>query len=96
MSECRWIVDTGQPSYSTSPSKPACSMQLHWTGAFAALHVGFFSVHYLFASQVGHVGALYGAFLAMMLAAGDLNSGFEFELCSQLSILLLNVLFNVF
>lgn len=31
---------------------------------------GYFVLHYLFASQTAHVGALYGAFLAMMLGTG--------------------------
>ena len=35
--------------------------------------------------QVGHVGALYGAFLAMMLAAGDEALPICFEIsCNQL------------
>lgn len=45
-------------------------LHLPWTGSFAILHAAYFSAHYVFASQVGHVGALYGAFLAMMVAAG--------------------------
>jgi DASS family divalent anion:Na+ symporter len=37
---------------------------------FFILHFAFFSLHYLFASQTAHIGALYTAFLAMMLASG--------------------------
>ena len=37
---------------------------------FGALHVTFFMFHYLFASQTAHVGALYTAFLGLMLAGG--------------------------
>jgi len=37
---------------------------------FFILHTAFFGLHYLFASQTAHIGALYAAFLAMMLAAG--------------------------
>lgn len=44
--------------------------KLPWLASFGLLHVVFFWIHYVFASQVGHVGALYGAFLAMMMAAG--------------------------
>ena len=38
--------------------------------AFGALHVAYLAIHYLFASQTAHVGALYAAFLAMMAGAG--------------------------
>ncbi|KAJ9525924.1 hypothetical protein QJQ45_009417 [Haematococcus lacustris] len=44
--------------------------KLPWMASFGLLHALFFWGHYIFASQVGHVGALYGAFLAMMIAAG--------------------------
>jgi hypothetical protein len=37
---------------------------------FFILHLAFFALHYLFASQTAHIGALYAAFLAMMLASG--------------------------
>jgi DASS family divalent anion:Na+ symporter len=37
---------------------------------FFILHTAFFGLHYLFASQTAHIGALYAAFLAMMLASG--------------------------
>lgn len=43
---------------------------LSWPAAFCLLQASYFFVHYLFASQTGHVGALYSAFLAMHLAAG--------------------------
>lgn len=45
------------------------SLSLSWPAAFAILQASYFFVHYLFASQTGHVGALYSAFLAMHLAA---------------------------
>lgn len=38
---------------------------------FFILHAAFFGLHYLFASQTAHIGALYAAFLAMMMAAGE-------------------------
>lgn len=41
-----------------------------WPAAFAALHFGYFAMHYFFASQSAHVGALYPAFLAMLIASG--------------------------
>ncbi|GJP30696.1 hypothetical protein CLOM_g4586 [Closterium sp. NIES-68] len=41
-----------------------------WVGNFFKLQAMYFGSHYLFASQTGHVGALYSAFLAMQLAAG--------------------------
>jgi divalent anion:Na+ symporter, DASS family len=45
-------------------------MNLGWPALFALLHLVFFYIHYLFASQTAHVGALYAAFLALMLSAG--------------------------
>eukprot|EP00475_Leptophrys_vorax_P017163 TRINITY_DN23729_c0_g1_i1.p1 TRINITY_DN23729_c0_g1~~TRINITY_DN23729_c0_g1_i1.p1 ORF type:complete len:220 (-),score=22.56 TRINITY_DN23729_c0_g1_i1:127-735(-) len=41
-----------------------------WAANFFKLQAMYFGSHYLFASQTGHVGALYSAFLAMQLAAG--------------------------
>jgi di/tricarboxylate transporter len=46
------------------------SFSLSWPAAFCVLEVSYFLIHYLFASQTGHVGALYSAFLAMHIAAG--------------------------
>ncbi|KAL9174510.1 hypothetical protein ABFS82_02G057000 [Erythranthe guttata] len=46
------------------------SLSLSWPAAFALLQAAYFSIHYLFASQTGHVGALYSAFLAMNIASG--------------------------
>ncbi|KAK8616241.1 hypothetical protein V6N13_017799 [Hibiscus sabdariffa] len=46
------------------------SFSLTWPAAFGVLQASYFFIHYLFASQTGHVGALYSAFLAMHLAAG--------------------------
>ncbi|KAJ9159143.1 hypothetical protein P3X46_024669 [Hevea brasiliensis] len=46
------------------------SLSLSWPAAFVVLQASYFFIHYLFASQTGHVGALYSAFLAMHLAAG--------------------------
>ncbi|KAB1206828.1 Dicarboxylate transporter 2.1, chloroplastic [Morella rubra] len=46
------------------------SHSLSWPVAFGVLQAAYFLIHYLFASQTGHVGALYSAFLAMHLAAG--------------------------
>ena len=43
---------------------------LPWPAAAALLSLTYWALHYLFASQTAHVGALYSAFLAMMLAAG--------------------------
>nr|XP_009381488.1 PREDICTED: dicarboxylate transporter 2.1, chloroplastic-like isoform X3 [Musa acuminata subsp. malaccensis] len=43
---------------------------LSWPAAFCILQASYFFIHYLFASQTAHVGALYSAFLAMHLAAG--------------------------
>ncbi|PIN08795.1 hypothetical protein CDL12_18628 [Handroanthus impetiginosus] len=38
-------------------------------GAFGLLQTSYFFIHYLFASQTAHVGALYSAFLAMQMAS---------------------------
>ncbi|XP_068637596.1 dicarboxylate transporter 2.1, chloroplastic-like [Aristolochia californica] len=46
------------------------SFSLSWPAAFVILQAAYFFIHYLFASQTGHVGALYSAFLAMHLASG--------------------------
>lgn len=46
------------------------TLNLPWMPLFGLLHLAFFSMHYFFASQTAHVGALYSAFCAMMLGAG--------------------------
>uniref|UniRef100_A0A0C9S8S9 TSA: Wollemia nobilis Ref_Wollemi_Transcript_3696_2163 transcribed RNA sequence n=1 Tax=Wollemia nobilis TaxID=56998 RepID=A0A0C9S8S9_9CONI len=51
-------------------AKILASFFLSWPAAFGILQAAYFLIHYLFASQTGHVGALYSAFLAMHLAAG--------------------------
>ncbi|KAL8521149.1 hypothetical protein ACS0TY_011628 [Phlomoides rotata] len=51
-------------------AKSLQSLSLSWPAAFGILQAAYFLIHYLFASQTGHVGALYPAFLAMHLAAG--------------------------
>lgn len=55
---------------SDSVAKCLQSFSLSWPAAFGVLQASYFLIHYLFASQTGHVGALYSAFLAMHLAAG--------------------------
>lgn len=47
------------------------SLNMGWMPIFGLLHITFFGLHYFFASQTAHVGALYSAFCAMMLAAGE-------------------------
>jgi hypothetical protein len=44
---------------------------LPWPALFALLHVQFLGAHYLFASKTAHVGALYTAFLSLMVAGGE-------------------------
>eukprot|EP00192_Tetraselmis_astigmatica_P002742 CAMPEP_0117693140 /NCGR_PEP_ID=MMETSP0804-20121206/26717_1 /TAXON_ID=1074897 /ORGANISM="Tetraselmis astigmatica, Strain CCMP880" /LENGTH=571 /DNA_ID=CAMNT_0005506665 /DNA_START=298 /DNA_END=2013 /DNA_ORIENTATION=+ len=46
------------------------SLSMGWPAVFGVLHVFYFVIHYMFASQTAHVGALYSAFIAMMLASG--------------------------
>ncbi len=43
---------------------------LGWQPLFGLLSVAYYGLHYMFASQTAHVGALYSAFLAMMLSSG--------------------------
>ncbi|KAL3630218.1 Dicarboxylate transporter 2.1, chloroplastic [Castilleja foliolosa] len=45
------------------------SLSLSWVGAFCILQLSYFFIHYLFAGQTAHVGALYSAFLGMHLAS---------------------------
>lgn len=51
------------------------ALGLPWPALFGALHLLFFGLHYLFASQTAHVGALYTAFLSIMIAGGDAQRG---------------------
>ncbi|KAI8554834.1 hypothetical protein RHMOL_Rhmol05G0127500 [Rhododendron molle] len=51
-------------------AKSLHSFSLSWPAAFVVLQAAYFLIHYMFASQTGHVGALYSAFLAMHLASG--------------------------
>jgi len=46
------------------------SLNMGWQPVCALLSVAYYGLHYMFASQTAHVGALYSAFLAMMLSAG--------------------------
>ncbi|KAI8470754.1 MAG: Sodium/sulfate symporter [Monoraphidium minutum] len=46
------------------------ALHLPWLALFGALHLQFFLLHYMFASKTAHVGALYAAFLSLMLAGG--------------------------
>ncbi|CAN6466904.1 unnamed protein product [Victoria cruziana] len=55
---------------SSCVAKSLQAFSLSWPAAFAVLQAAYFLIHYLFASQTGHVGALYSAFLAMHLASG--------------------------
>ncbi|GAQ92041.1 Dicarboxylate transport 2 [Klebsormidium nitens] len=55
---------------SDSVAQTLANARLSWQASFGLLQVVYFTVHYLFASQTAHVGALYSAFLAMNLAAG--------------------------
>jgi divalent anion:Na+ symporter, DASS family len=46
------------------------SLNLGWPAVAVALNVIYYFLHYLFASQTAHVGALFTAFTAMMVASG--------------------------
>jgi divalent anion:Na+ symporter, DASS family len=56
--------------FATEVGKVLAAANLSWQPIFALLNVVYFFLHYMFASQTAHVGALYSAFLAMMLSAG--------------------------
>ncbi|XP_051126669.1 dicarboxylate transporter 2.1, chloroplastic-like [Andrographis paniculata] len=45
-------------------------LSLSTFGTFSLLQLSYFFIHYLFASQTAHVGALYSAFLSMQLSSG--------------------------
>ncbi|KAK8970920.1 hypothetical protein KSP40_PGU011825 [Platanthera guangdongensis] len=65
------LTNLGVVSWMSScVAKSLQSFSLSWPLAFGVLQGSYFLIHYLFASQTGHVGALYSAFLAMHLAAG--------------------------
>jgi DASS family divalent anion:Na+ symporter len=51
-------------------SSSLVAANVSWGAAFGALHLGYYLMHYFFASQSAHVGALYPAFLAMMISSG--------------------------
>ncbi|CAK9163288.1 unnamed protein product [Ilex paraguariensis] len=57
------------PWMSNSVANSLKSLSLGWHTAFVILQAAYFFIHYLFASQTAHVGALYSAFLAMHLAS---------------------------
>jgi DASS family divalent anion:Na+ symporter len=56
--------------FSSIVSGALAAANFGWPQAFAALHFGYFIMHYFFASQSAHVGALYPAFLSMLIASG--------------------------
>jgi DASS family divalent anion:Na+ symporter len=56
--------------FSDSIGGKLTAMNLGWPSVFALLNLVYFGLHYIFASQTAHVGALYAAFLAMMVASG--------------------------
>lgn len=49
-------------------------MNMGWPAVMGLLSLAYYGLHYMFASQTAHVGALYSAFLAMMLTAGEHRS----------------------
>lgn len=46
------------------------SLSLTWPASFIIIQACYLLIHYLFASQTAHAGALYPPFLAMQIAAG--------------------------
>jgi divalent anion:Na+ symporter, DASS family len=49
------------------------TMNMGWPAVMGLLSLAYYGLHYMFASQTAHVGALYSAFLAMMLTAGEIR-----------------------
>eukprot|EP01025_Chloroclados_australasicus_P000673 TRINITY_DN10269_c0_g1_i4.p1 TRINITY_DN10269_c0_g1~~TRINITY_DN10269_c0_g1_i4.p1 ORF type:complete len:590 (+),score=25.39 TRINITY_DN10269_c0_g1_i4:148-1770(+) len=56
--------------FSDSVGGVLASSSLSWPYLFGALNLVYYYLHYMFASQTAHVGALYSAFLVLMLASG--------------------------
>ncbi|KAI3437630.1 hypothetical protein D9Q98_000082 [Chlorella vulgaris] len=56
--------------FATQVGSQLTAANLGWPAVFGLLNVTYYLLHYMFASQTAHVGALYSAFLAMMLATG--------------------------
>jgi DASS family divalent anion:Na+ symporter len=57
--------------FSTWAGGQLAGLSLPWPALFGTLHLLFFGLHYLFASQTAHVGALYAAFASLMISAGE-------------------------
>jgi DASS family divalent anion:Na+ symporter len=56
--------------FANSVGSQLVAANMGWPVVFALLNGAYFVLHYMFASQTAHVGALYSAFLAMMLSTG--------------------------
>lgn len=56
--------------FANSVGSQLVAANLGWPVVFVLLNAAYFVLHYMFASQTAHVGALYSAFLAMMLSTG--------------------------
>ena len=56
--------------FADSVANALSAANLGWVATFCILQVAYYAVHYIFASQTAHVGALYAAFLGMLIAAG--------------------------
>ncbi len=57
--------------FADTVGRQLASANLGWQPVFGLLSVVYYGLHYMFASQTAHVGALYSAFLAMMLSSGE-------------------------
>lgn len=57
--------------FSDKVGQKLTTMNMGWPAVFGLLNAVYFGLHYIFASQTAHVGALYAAFLAMMTASGE-------------------------
>jgi len=56
--------------FSSAIGGALASLSLGWPVVWAVLCLTYFLMHYVFASQTGHVAALYSGFLAMLLSTG--------------------------
>ena len=61
--------------FCASLAEQLAALGLPWLGLFAALHMLYYAMHYMFASQTAHVGALYPVFCSLLIAAGGCEGG---------------------
>ena len=58
------------PAFSAGVVNVVSGLGLAWQPAFLAITLIYFYSHYLFASGAAHIGAMYSAFLSVLIACG--------------------------